>query len=219
MHKLAKKLLIFLKQKEDFETAKILKTFCHDSKPKATRVKTESHAMMAKPISAKLPKAPEIQVHEQATSSPKPAPQPSASIFTKLKDKVKKACPELRIKELVEIKKGGIPDCDVILLTDTQVAEVYQSLAKAIDKQLALTETVLLDSQFMGDLLTKSYKLVLVSPHARNSSSFMQHVKMTGKKQTFIGSSPLIFLEEPSVLSTNIQKKQELWQTIKTHLS
>lgn len=216
---LAKKLLNFLNQKEDFETLAVLKklTKTHGLSQKKDAIKTS----LSKDFKLSLNPKDTTSIPEQKQDSQgsKKAQVSRLSIYDKLAEKVKKACPELRIKQHVEIKNAGIPDCDVVVLTDAKVPEVYQSLAKAIDKQLALTETIFLDSSFMGDLLTKSYKLVLASPHAKNMTSFMQHVKITGKKQAYIGSSPLLFLEEPSTLSTSVSHKQALWQSIKTILT
>jgi hypothetical protein len=216
---LAKRLLDFLNQKEDFETQAVLKKL---SCVKTSTLKHE-HSDLETPKDFKLSKPPVTQaantsLKEQAPLAVKPQVA-KLSIYDKLSEKVKKSCPELRIKEHANFKKAGIPDCDVIVLTDQTVPDVYQALAKAVDKQLALTEVIFLDSSLMADLLTKTYKLALVSPHAKNVSSFMQHVKITGKKQAYIGSTPLIFLDEPSSLSTNVTNKQRLWQSIKILLS
>lgn len=216
---LAKKLLNFLNQKEDFETLAVLKklTKTHGHSQKQDARKASSSKDFKLSLNSKDTTS--LPEQKQDSHSPKKDQVSRLSIYDRLAEKVKKACPELRIKQHIEIKNAGIPDCDVIVLTDAKVPEVYQSLAKAIDKQLALTETIFLDSSFMGDLLTKSYKLVLASPHAKNMTSFMQHVKITGKKQAYIGSSPLLFLEEPNTLSTSVSHKQALWQSIKTILT
>lgn len=216
---IAKKLLAFLHQKEDFETQKILsqlsncdkKSSSHSELPVLSKPRPHLHNISKESVTTQ-------HVKQDNTETTKPISH-SLSIYDKLIDKVQKACPELRIKKHIDIKQAGIPDCDVVLFTDTHIPEVYQSLAKAIDKQLALTETVLLDSKFMGDLLTRSYKLALVSPHAKSIPSFMQHVKFTGKKQAYIGSTPLIFLDDPQTLSTSVTQKQLLWQSIKTFLA
>lgn len=212
----ARNLLNFLHQNEDFETQLVLKTL---AQPPAQVFKNQVKSAIptqgfTPPIlhSAAIPAPAE---KKQATKIA-PSIAPSLSIYDKLAEKVKKACPELHIKEHFHSAQNlSIPDCDVIILAQATIPQVYQALAKAIDKQLALTETVLLESNFMQDLLTKSYKLILAVPEAKHIPSFMQHVKVTGKKDMYIGASPLIFLEDPVTLSTNISNKQTLWQTIK----
>lgn len=214
---LARKLLTFLHQNEDYETEVVLKTLA--KKPHQFFKNDVKESLPIKDFKSPSPKVnpPVITAPKQEQAASNHTPIPQLSIYDKLAAKIKKACPELHIKEKSDlIKNVGIPDCDVIILTDAVIPEVYQSLAKAIDKQLALTETVFLNSNFMQDLLTKSYKLILAPPHAKHIPSFMEHVKVTGKKETYIGASPLLFLEDPVTLSTNISKKQVLWQTIKT---
>lgn len=215
---LARKLLGFLNQKEDFETLIVLKKL--DDIPSFLNNKNSSYSPPLKEIKPITPIMPSPSLSpKQESPCVKASIIPKLSIYNLLSDKVKKACPELRIKEDIHLKNGGIPDCDVVILTDPQIPEVYQSLAKAIDKQIALTETVSFNSNFMSDLLTKSYKLALVSPEAKNIPSFMEHVKVTGKKQAYIGSTPIIFLDDPTTLSTSLSHKQILWQSIKTLLS
>lgn len=216
---LAQKLLIFLKQKEDFETLKVLKQL---TKVQKSQVKTYTKDSTQRAI----PSHPSFQ--SQVATAPLPEPmkeakveikQETVSIYARLVDKVKKACPELRIKEHFDIKQAGIPDCDVVLLSGSSIAEVYQSLAKAIDKQLALTEIIKMESALMSDLLTRNFKLILAAPVVKQIPGFMTQVKLTGKNKAYLGSSPLVFLEEAESLATNIPLKQALWQTIKTLLS
>lgn len=216
---LASLLLKFIKQTEDFETHKVLKNFTHSR-------------LAHEPKKAKEPvlktQAPYIPTHT-ASSQKQPQESPketkseikveTISIYARLADKVKKACPELRIKEHFDIKQAGIPDCDVVLLSGSSIADVYQSLAKAIDKQLALTEIIKMETALMSDLLTKSFKLILAAPQVKQIPGFMTQVKLTGKNKAYLGSSPLVFLEDADSLSQNIPLKQALWQTIKTFLT
>jgi hypothetical protein len=215
---LANKLLQFLKQKEDFETQSVLKTLSHVKKSLHELKSVTPQAPLAKPSFAKA--APPLETkHVAVKEVVKEAVIERPSIYARLVDKVKKACPELKIKEHFEIKKAGIPDCDVVLLSGKLVPDVYQSLAKAIDKQLALTEIVMMESALMPDLLSKSYKLILASPSVKQMPGFMTQIKLTGKNKAYLGSSPLVFLDDPEALQANISLKQALWQTIKTQIS
>lgn len=216
---LAKTLLKFIHQKDDLETLACLKTF---QKQKQTKKSTQTVKPLASrpllreeiPYKAHVQKSP---VEQQPSSPPKQEIAPvKFDLYQKLKDKVKKACPELTLREHVEIKTIEIPDCDVLLLAQKTIPEVYQGLMKAIDKQLGVTESILMDVSLINELTQRHFKLILAPPFLTKWPSFMKQVRQSGKKNYFLGSSNLIFIEDAETLSSNIQLKSSLWNQIKT---
>jgi hypothetical protein len=216
---LAKALLKFIHQKDDLETLACLKNFQKQKLPKKATtiarpiVKT---SLLKEEISYKAQNE-KLPVEQKQAIAPKQEKAPvKFDLYQKLKDKVKKACPELTIREHVEIKTIEIPDCDVLLLAQKTIPDVYQGLMKAIDKQLGVTESILMDVSLINDLTQRHFKLILAPPFLTKWPSFMKQVRQSGKKNYFLGSSNLIFIEDAEILSSNIQLKSSLWNQIKT---
>jgi hypothetical protein len=218
--RVASALLNFLKQEEDLETIHVLKRLDRSQLLQPTP-KTHLEIATPQPIIKKTVQAQaSIKAETSANATSQEIKQNPISIYARLAEKVKKACPELRIKDHFDIKKAGIPDCDVVFLGSKILPDVYGSLVKAIDKQLALTETVVMDQDLISDLLIKHYKLILVPESLKSMKALMSHVKFQPDLISgHIGSSPIIILESPEALSQNIAKKQALWQKIKTILA
>jgi hypothetical protein len=216
---LAKKLLVFLSQKEDLETQKVLKTLSMSQKKRVIQTHETIKAYKKPEFKTPTPVSEDSMAKAQEAPKAKDTPIPS-NIYSRLVHKIKKACPELRIKESFTLTKAQIPDCDVILLCAQSIPEVYQSLMKAIDKQLALTESCILDATLIDDLCIKNFKLILADPELKKAQYLMKQIKLSHDLKThYLGSSKFIFLDGPSELVSNIPKKQVLWQTIKTILS
>jgi len=214
--KLAQDLLKFIQQSDDLENIAALKHFI---KNKASNFKAPA---------AVFPKKRQAPYKPQAVVEHKPIPEANKTpqkqelkavkfdLYQKLVDKVKKACPELNLRQSVEIKQVQIPDCDVLLLCQKNIPEVYQGLIKAIDKQLGLAETILMDVSLIPDLTQRHFKLILAPPFLTKWPSFMKQVRQTGKKSHFLGSSQLIFLDDEKELASDIKLKSSLWNQIKT---
>jgi hypothetical protein len=214
--KLAQDLLKFIHQSDDLENIAVLK---HVIKSKTAEVKTPT-AILPKKVQAPL--KPQASVDSKTLPDLNKSPQKQEvktikfDLYQKLVDKVKKACPELNLRQSVEIQQVQIPDCDVLLLCQKNIPEVYQGLIKAIDKQLGLAETILMDVSLIPDLTQRHFKLILAPPFLTKWPSFMKQVRQTGKKSHFLGSSQLIFLDDEKELASDIKLKSSLWNQIKT---
>jgi len=214
---IAQALLSFLKQTNDVETLAVLKHL-DQHKP---RLKKEPKKIALSPL---LPPLQPVRIVAPEPFQEPPATQkgvaPSFGIFERLHEKVKKACPELSIKTHLEELPLSVPDCDVLLLCQKTIPDVYSALLKAIDAKLGFAESLLMDNSLIPALLNRSFKALLVPPFLQKWSSFMQHIrKIAPKKQAYFGSSPVIFLEEASLLSNDPNLKGALWQTLKTLLA
>jgi hypothetical protein len=209
---------LFLSQKEDRETVLVKKTlktepFLKDlPSPKKSTQKAPLIQVKAQE------KAPEIILKEEPAA--KIVPPQSVSLFSRLSNKVKKGCPDLRLKEALDIKPATIPDCDILFLTNAILEDVYQSLVKAVDSHFGVIETVIFENGLIDDLNIRNFKLILAAPSVRTIKSFTNLVKFSqGKQQGFIGSSPVLFLETAQNLNQNPSNKHLLWQKIKTILA
>lgn len=215
---LAQALLNFIHQKDDLETLACLKTLQKEKPIKKTT--PIPSAFSDKPL---IKDAPIFKTDiKTATIHQKPLPPQKIEkeaakfdLYQKLKDKVKKGCPELTIREQLEFKPIEIPECDVLLLAQKQIPDVYQGLMKAIDKQLGIAEIVCMDISLINTLTARHFKLILAPPFLTKWPSFMKQIRQSGKKNYFLGSSTLIFIDDAEALSNNIQLKSSLWNQIK----
>jgi hypothetical protein len=209
---------LFLSQKEDRETVLVKKTLKSEPFLKDLPSPKKS-TQKAPPLQVKAQeKAPEIISKEE--QAPKIVPLQSVSLFSRLSNKVKKGCPDLRIKESLDIKPATIPDCDILFLTNAILEDVYQSLVKAVDSHFGVIETVTFENGLINDLNIRHFKLILAAPSVKTIKSFTNLVKFLPlKQQGFIGSSPVLFLETAQNLNQNPSNKHLLWQKIKTILA
>lgn len=212
--KLARQLLKFLNQKEDRESAIVRALFISSSPSLCKKIeKTDLPTLTLKKEA--IGKKVESLTQEQPS-----APPEKLSIYTQLSEKIKKSCPDLRIKDSPSLSTQGVPDCDVLFLTlKKPLPAVYQALISAIDKQLALTEAVGFDLALMGELKNRHFKAVLITPELKAWPLFKEHLKkdpLTGK--TLLGSSVTLSLEDPEVLNSQPTTKQVLWKTLKSLL-
>lgn len=217
---LAASLICFLKQNQDFETKAVLKTLRLEPKTQLRSIPSSPvaspviAARVIEPVKKDIPPLPSVQKAKEEMKF-----DAEQALYQKLMPRIKKACPELRIKPLKGLSKASLPDCDVILLSESLIPDVYQSLIKAIDKQLALTEAVFLEPSLMEEFLIKNFRLILAPPFTKKLKYFQSFIKKSADLQTnYLGSTEVIFLDEPDVLM-QLSKKQVLWQQIKSRLA
>ncbi len=218
-HTLAQNLLNFLSQKEDFETQIVLKRLSQTkSYPKTQHLVLQTGST---PIIA--PHQPLQLVRNQEpitqTKQPPSPSYPSESIYKRMVEKIKKSCPELKIKPPLEHTSSSLPEAKVLFLNQNSMPQLYQALAEAIDKQLGVTEIVMIDHIVIKELLTKPYELILIPKTLKQSPYFKENLKSTAHPPYYrLGPSAVILIDDPDTLQNPSNKKQ-LWQMIKTLLA